>query len=204
MAHHDDHEYRRCVQQNSRGNRGTVSGRQLERAERSQSNRRGSERHSYKLCGFERHGHRRSTHDCPDDCFCVDVRTARESRRVSVALRSSRSILALLVRRDEPELSARRPGRGRERKGDVHVDLPRMLFRSLAAYSLRGLPEPHRRDQPREQDRHVTAGAAKGDVRPRLRDERLSVEHHESLTGLVGVRHGFQRRLGARAGDDHG
>ena len=68
-------------------------------------------------------------------------RPARRSRArgVSLALRSRRPILAVHPGRDESELPARRAGSGRERAGDVQVDLSGLLRGTMAAYSLRGV-----------------------------------------------------------------
>ena len=69
-----------------------------------------------------------------------DRRRPGRPRRLPVALRPRRQVLAL--HRCERELPPRRPGDGERRHGDVHVDLPGLLRRPLAAHPLRGVPDP--------------------------------------------------------------
>ncbi len=66
---------------------------------------------------------------------------ARRPRRLCVALRPAGTLFALHLGRDQPELSARRPGDRRERHGHVHVDLSRLLLRAAGRTSIsRSIP----------------------------------------------------------------
>ena len=72
--------------------------------------------------------------------------------------------------------------------GRVHEHLPGGVRRSLAARPLRGLPEPGRRDQRRQQAAHLAAGAARGRLHGGLRDRRLRGQRRQPgphLTGLA-------------------
>ena len=171
-ARHDDgYDARgvRLVQPDPRGDRRAVSGRRVERPERAERGGRRPRRHPLELRRAQRHGRRRAADGGADDRLGVDVRAARRTRRLHLALRPGGSLLALRLRPREPELPARRAAGGRERKGRVHHDLPRLLCRPLAAHPLRGLPQPLRGDERREQGRDVADRAAQGDLRRRLR-----------------------------------
>ena len=101
------------------------------------------------------------THRSDDHRHRRRLRTTRRRRRVRVALRPRRQLLDVLRRRRRRELPARRAGDRRRRSGDVHEHLPGVLLGSLAAHPLRGVPEPRRGDERRQQGRHVTAGPAR-------------------------------------------
>ena len=60
------------------------------------------------------------------------------------------------------ELPARRAGGRRRRQGHVHLDLPGLLLRALAAHPLRGLPDHRRRDLGVQPAADVAAGPARG------------------------------------------
>ncbi len=105
----------------------------------------------------------------PDDRLLVDVRAAGRTGRVPLALRPAGTLLAVLVWCHEPELPARRAGGRRQRRRDVHDDLPGLLCGPLAAHPLRGVSKPLRRDQRRQQDRDVADRAAEDGLRRGLR-----------------------------------
>ena len=104
--------------------------------------------------------------------------------------------------RHQPELPARRPGGRRERPRHVPVDLSRLLCRTLAAHSLRGLSQSERRDQRSQQDGDVADRAPEGSKRRGLRDGRLraSVRNAAQVT-LASGQH-LQRWLGTRTRDN--
>ena len=95
------------------------------------------------------------------------LRPARRRGRLPLALRPRRQLLALLAGGRERELPARRPGGRRQRRRDVHDDLPGLLLGPLAARPLRGLSEPRRRDRRAQQDRDLADRAAQGRLRRR-------------------------------------
>ena len=65
-----------------------------------------------------------------------------------------------------------------QRAGRVHVDLPRVLRRPLAAHPLRGVSDAGRGADRGQQGRHVADRAAEGELRRGLRHHRLRAERH--------------------------
>ena len=83
-------------------------------------------------------------------------------RRVRVALRRAGPLLDVLARRRGRELPARGAADRRQRHGDLHHGLPRLLPGALAAHPLRGLPQHRGGDQRRADRAHQPARAARG------------------------------------------
>ena len=81
-----------------------------------------------------------------------------------------------------------------ERHGGVHVDVPRLLRRALAAHPLRGLLLAGRRHDLRSHREDVADRPAEGGVRRGLRDQRLRVERVEPGAHEPEPRHGVPRR----------
>ena len=123
-------------------------------------------------------------------------------RGVHVALRPGRAVLAVLPGRRRPELPAGSAGDGRQRRGHLHHDLPRVLLGPLAPHPLRGLPEPRRGHGRRHAAGDLADRPAGGRLDAGLRHGRLRAERREPVPGVAVHRHGVQRRR--RDGDPDG
>src|SRR5699024_2873269 len=69
--------------------------------------------------------------------------------------------------------AGRGSGRRFERRGHLHLDLPRLLHRKVDAHPLRGLPRRRLDHRRRERDRHLPDGSSRGCVQCRVRTRRL-------------------------------
>ena len=83
------------------------------------------------------------------------------------------------------ELSTRRTRGGRGRQHRVHQHLPGLLFRPLAARTLRDLRVPRQGHQRFEQVAYIAVGLAAGHLRDGVRREWLRGERRQPGCGLV-------------------
>ena len=139
--------------------------------------------------------------DTGNDCAPLDGR-----RRLRVALRPRRRLLAVLRGDHRPELPARRAGGRRRRQGHVHDDLPGRVHGPLAAHPLRGLRERRRRHGRRRADRrppssHCPRTCAPPSTRPRATSRASQNLAQTSLDGDMVFSDGADAQLAAVEGD---
>ena len=139
-------DQRRLVRGHPRGDRGSISGRRVERARHPGPEWRRPGGHPVELRDFDDgRGGGAADDQAGDPGSGGRLHAARRRRRLRLALRPGGPLLDVFAGCHQRELPARRPGRGRRRGRDVHQRLPRLLLGPLAAHPLRGLPEPRRR-----------------------------------------------------------
>ena len=144
----------------SGGDRRSISRRWVERAQRAHRVRHRPQRHPIELRYVERNRRRDSAdRDLVTARPGQRMRCSRRRRGLPVAMRSRRSLLALFRRHHRPELPARSAGGRQQRRGHLLHDLPGGLLGALAAYPLRGVPEPGRGDQRRQRHGDLAARA---------------------------------------------
>ncbi len=114
-----------------------LPGRRVERPELPRRLGHRAQRHPVELRHLDQRRGGRAADDPAHDARRGDRRRARRRRGLPVALRPRRRVLALHA--PGGELPARRAGDRLERHGGVHVGVPRLLRRPLAAHPLRGL-----------------------------------------------------------------
>ena len=138
---------RRGRHRDPRGDRRPLPGRRLERRERADRERHRPQRHHQQLRRRLRRRPRRAADDHAQGArHRQRLRAARGGRRLPLALRPERALLALLRRRDRRELPARRAGGrcGRHRHLHQHLSRPPTpaAGRTSTSRSTRASPTP--------------------------------------------------------------
>ena len=161
-----------------RGDRRPLPRRRVERRQRPRPRRDCPRRHPAQPVARQRHGRGRPA-DGPHDPGQHDgrLRPAGRPGDLPVALRSGGGIFD--VHAHHRELPARRPGDRRQRPGELHQRLPRLLRRPLAARALRGVPQRGVGQQLERQGEDVAAGVPRGRLQRRLRHHRVRPERHQ-------------------------
>ena len=127
------------------GDRRPVPGRRLERSRRPHPEWDRPQRHPHELRGHDRNRRRRSLDDLAGGRRGVVGRSRREGRRVRVALRPGRGLLA--VHDHGSELPPRGPGGERRRDRHLVQHLAGVLRRALGPHRLRGVSGSRRRNE---------------------------------------------------------